>query len=67
MIVTVEEHTVIGGLGSAVAEFLAETDLLAGTEVPRIGIPDVFPSGLRRPGRHDADVRHLGRGRRRVW
>ena len=45
VIVTVEEHTVVGGLGSAVAEFLAETDLLAGRKFRRIGFPDVFPAG----------------------
>ena len=33
-IVTVEEHTIIGGLGSAVAEVLAESDLLGGAQVP---------------------------------
>ncbi len=39
-LVTVEEHTVIGGLGSAVAEVLAE----AGAAVPfrRLGVQDVF-------------------------
>jgi transketolase len=45
VIVTVEEHSVIGGLGSAVAEFLAESDLLGGRKFRRIGLPDVFPSG----------------------
>lgn len=45
VVVTAEEHTVIGGLGSAVAEYLAETDLLAGRRFKRVGIPDVFPSG----------------------
>jgi transketolase len=43
-IVSVEEHTVIGGLGGAVAEYLAETDLLATRRFKRVGIPDVFPS-----------------------
>lgn len=43
-VVTVEEHTVIGGLGSAAAEYLAESDLLHGRRFKRIGIPDVFPS-----------------------
>ena len=43
-IVSVEEHTVIGGLGSAVAEYLAETDLLQTRRFKRIGFPDVFPS-----------------------
>ena len=38
-LVTVEDHTVVGGLGSAVLEALAET----GVQVPvrRLGIPDV--------------------------
>jgi len=40
----VEEHSVIGGLGGAAAELLAETDLLAGRRFKRIGIPDVFPN-----------------------
>jgi transketolase len=39
-IITVEEHNVIGGLGSAVLETLAEE---RGCPVTRIGIPDVFP------------------------
>ncbi|MFO0800096.1 MAG: transketolase C-terminal domain-containing protein [Gemmataceae bacterium] len=43
-IVSVEEHTVIGGLGGACAEYLAETDLLATRKFKRVGIPDVFPS-----------------------
>jgi transketolase len=42
-VVTVEEHTIIGGLGGAVAELLAESDLLAGRRFKRVGIPDVFP------------------------
>lgn len=45
VVATVEEHTVIGGLGSAVAEDLAEADLLHGRRFKRFGIPDVFPSG----------------------
>lgn len=43
VIVTVEEHTVIGGLGSAVAELLAEADLDQPRRFRRIGIPDTFP------------------------
>jgi transketolase len=42
-IVTVEEHTVIGGLGSAVAELLAEANFSHPKRFKRIGIPDVFP------------------------
>lgn len=42
-IVTVEEHTMIGGLGSAVAELLAEANFNIPKRFKRIGIPDVFP------------------------
>jgi transketolase len=42
-IVVAEEHTVIGGLGSAVAEILAETGSRIPKRFRRIGIPDVFP------------------------
>jgi len=40
-VVSVEEHTILGGLGSAVAETMLE----AGLHRPfrRVGIPDVFP------------------------
>jgi transketolase len=44
-IVSVEEHTIIGGLGGAIAEYLAESDLLNGRRFKRFGIPDIFPSG----------------------
>jgi transketolase len=43
VIVAVEEHSVIGGLGSAVAEVLAEADFTSPKRFRRIGIPDVFP------------------------
>jgi transketolase len=43
-VLTVEEHTVVGGLGGAVAELLAETDLLWTRRFKRLGIPDVFPN-----------------------
>ena len=41
LIVTIEEHTVIGGLGGAVAEVLAEAG--AGTPLRRLGLQDLFP------------------------
>jgi transketolase len=40
LILTIEEHTVIGGLGGAVAEVLAEAG--AGTPLKRLGLQDVF-------------------------
>jgi transketolase len=40
VVVTVEEHSTIGGLGSAVAEAIAESGLPA--QLQRIGLPDTF-------------------------
>jgi len=40
-ILTLEEHSVTGGLGSAVAEFLAE-ESVSGVAFKRIGSPDAF-------------------------
>jgi transketolase len=42
-IVTVEEHTLVGGLGSAVAELLADRRAGRGPALLRLGIPDCFP------------------------
>ena len=39
VIVTAEEHSVIGGLGSAVAEYLSET---CPTPVLKVGVKDEF-------------------------
>jgi transketolase len=43
VVVTAEEHTVIGGLGSAVAELLAEAEFHHPKRFRRLGIPDIFP------------------------
>lgn len=40
LVVTVEEHTVVGGFGSAVAEAMAEAS--AGARLLRLGIPDSY-------------------------
>ncbi|HHX66281.1 MAG TPA: transketolase family protein, partial [Chloroflexi bacterium] len=40
LVVTVEEHSIIGGLGSAVAEVMAEST--GGARLVRLGIRDVF-------------------------
>lgn len=42
-VVTIEEHTLMGGLGSAVAEVIAEAEFTPGKRFRRIGIPDLFP------------------------
>jgi len=42
-IVTVEEHTVVGGLGSAVAEIICEANYNTPKFFKRVGIPDAFP------------------------
>lgn len=54
-ILTVEEHNVLGGLGGAVAEVLAE----AGVGVPfrRIGLPDTY---VHRVGSHEWLLDHYG-------
>ena len=43
VVVSVEENSIIGGLGSAVAEILAETPFQEPKRFKRIGFPDVFP------------------------
>jgi transketolase len=43
MVITIEEHSIIGGLGSAVAEIMAETNWSSPKRFKRLGIPDVFP------------------------
>lgn len=43
VVVTVEEHTITGGLGSAVAEILAESGFNHPKQFRRVGLPDVFP------------------------
>jgi len=43
-IVVVEEHSIIGGLGSAIAEIIAEAGFETPKSFKRIGIPDVFPN-----------------------
>jgi 1-deoxy-D-xylulose-5-phosphate synthase len=40
-LITVEDHTIVGGFGSALLEFLAEEGL-TGVEVKRLGVPDRF-------------------------
>ena len=57
IVVTVEEHTKIGGLGSAVTDALVDN---LGTSIPlikRLGIPDVFPVDY---GSQDSLMDHFG-------
>ena len=46
-VITFENHTIIGGLGTAVAEVLAEAG--AGARLVRLGLPDTFAHGASRP------------------
>jgi transketolase len=46
-VITAENHSVIGGLGSAVAEVMAEAGL--GRPLRRIGLRDTFAEGARTP------------------
>jgi transketolase len=41
-VIAIEENTILGGLGSAVAEAIAEAGFSPGKKFRRIGIPDVF-------------------------
>ncbi len=45
VIVTIEEHSIIGGLGSAIAEFLAEQHYQRPKWFQRIGLPNQFMEG----------------------
>ena len=56
-IVTIEEHTIMGGLGGAVAEILAEAGTLSARRFKRIGLPDVFPHGY---GSQASMMQHYG-------
>lgn len=57
LVITVEEHSHIGGLGSAVTDALVEN---LGSNLPgihRIALPDVFPEGY---GSQDSLMQHYG-------
>ena len=54
-VVTLEEHSVIGGLGSAAAEALAEAG--AGAKLRRLGLPDAFAHEV---GSREHLLRHFG-------
>lgn len=43
IVISIEEHTITGGLGSAIAETIAEANFESPKYFKRIGIPDVFP------------------------
>ena len=45
VIIAIEEHNIIGGLGSAVAETLAEANFAQAKKFRRIGVPDCFAVG----------------------
>jgi 1-deoxy-D-xylulose-5-phosphate synthase len=42
LIVTIEDNVLAGGFGSGVLEHLADADLLGGTRVLRVGLPDRY-------------------------
>jgi len=56
-IVTVEEHTLMGGLGSAVGDVLLRRLGRAAPDLITLGIPDVFPEKY---GSQDALMKHFG-------
>jgi transketolase len=46
-VITLENHTIVGGLGSAVAETM--TDIGCGTKLVRLGLKDTYAHGASRP------------------
>jgi transketolase len=56
-VITVEEHSIIGGLGSAVAEIIAEARFSTSRPFHRIALPDDFPSQY---GSQDSILRSCG-------
>jgi len=44
-VVSIEEHSIVGGLGGATSEVLAEAGFEPAKRFKRIGLPDVFPHG----------------------
>jgi transketolase len=59
-VVTAENHTIVGGLGSAVAEAIAEAGLAR--PLRRVGVPDVFAESGSRPylfAKYGLTVQHV--------
>jgi transketolase len=56
-VVTVEEHTRIGGLGSAVLEFTNDNMAAQSQKITRIGIPDHF---AKQYGSQESLIKHFG-------
>lgn len=48
VIITMEEQSIVGGLGSAISEILLEKKLHKLKKFKRIGLPDIFPEGYGR-------------------
>ena len=46
-VITLENHTIVGGLGSAVAEYIADRGL--GTKLVRLGLSDTYAHGASKP------------------
>ena len=63
VIFSIEEHTIIGGLGSACAEVILEAGFQNPKKFKRIGIPDTFPLGYGRQNdmmkRQNITVEHV--------
>jgi len=57
VIISIEEHTIMGGLGSAVAEVLAETGFNQPKKFSRLAFPDIF---LEEYGSQDTSMKRFG-------
>ncbi len=63
VVITAEEHTLIGGLGSAVAEAIMDAGIAGGMKFARLGFPDVFTDDFGSQneimGKHGLSAKHL--------
>jgi transketolase len=57
VIISVEEHNITGGLGSAVAELMAELPQTQKPYFKRMGFPDCYPAKY---GQQDSMIKHYG-------
>ena len=57
VIISIEEHTIMGGLGSAVAEVLAETGFNQPKKFSRLAFPDIF---LEEYGSQETSMKRFG-------
>ena len=43
VVIAIEEHSIVGGLGSSISEIISESNFKQPKRFKRLGLPDVFP------------------------